>query len=255
MKRVTLTAMITWLCLVASSLGQSLTLAVPSAARAGTVVEVLADADGVSPKLPIEWTLPDVTLPADGDVPPLAFRDSVQVLDNGRRLVFAWPRPGSYELTAEAFVAIKDGDDVIGFKRLKAVAVLKLAGAIAGPEEAIILPPVPAEYAQWVDPVRVELRANPADAAELCRVWSQLAVVFERGGGKTTGAARQAHIDAAKYTTYGALAGKYPAARNAIDKGTLSVIGSDNVPLDTTKRAALVSFFRALAKAAQEASQ
>lgn len=252
MKRVTLTSF-AWLLLVASSPGQTLEIQLPETPRAGTVVEISAVADGVSPKLPIEWTLPAVTLPAEGALPLLSFAENCRVLDNGRRLVFAWPKAGSYELVAEAFVALKDGDEVIGFKRLKAVAVLKLGGAVSGPDEAIVLPPVPAELAQWADPVRAELRANPADAAELCRIWSQLAIVYERGAGKTAGVARQIHIDAAKYTTYGALAGKYPATRDAIDRGSLAVIGADNVPLDATKRAALVSFFRALAKAAQEA--
>lgn len=235
----------------------------PESPRAGTRVWITVDTVGIDEEAGLNWRLPDVT-DAEGE----SFESAAIIDSSGRGCQVVWPEGGEYPISVETLLF--EGKIVPGgegkpdrFVPTKWQIVagklnLKLRGGATPdvpapePEDDLVLPPVPSDLSGLVQPVSASLAGHQAEAIELARVWSQIAVVVERGFGKTTPAVRQLHVDAAKYTTFGALAGKIPGLGTAVDKFLEQTVGLEGVAVDDAKRAKIVAAFRALARVAQE---
>jgi hypothetical protein len=243
----------------------------PATAGFSQVVELQTD---LPADVQIDVTWPDdsmtITGP-DGQNVTKKFADAViQVAP--RKYLVAWPKSGKYPLFARSLYLMRqkipqeltvsvDGrpvkvtveiEQVVGFKELVASATLELTGGVAGPDESPpIYPPAPA-LAQAIAPVKAALAGHFAEAQELKRLYAALATLFARGAGQSTDQARQIHVNTAKYTLYGALAGKCPGLAQAVDGVLIGAVGTEAKTLDTTTRAALVDAFNALAFACQE---
>lgn len=233
---------------------QSLELVLPAQARAGTIVEVRVNAKDVHDKLPIKWVFPDAKLPSDGELKPLTFAENCQVLENGRRLLFAWPQAGDFPLTARAFVAIRDGDDVIGFDEITATGTLKLGGAVAGPDEPLVIPPITDDQVSAaVAPISQLLAGQREMAAELSRAWWALGTISQRGGIKTTPALARANAEVARIITQGRFVGRVPGLAPALEQLFTAAVGKDNRALEHAQQQRLAALFFGLAKVASEA--
>jgi len=213
----------------------------------------------------ITVTWPDISF--DGT----AFVDAVLQL-GPRKWLITWPVGGKYPLQARALVLVKrsvkqtvtvqvdgqphkvdvDVEQVVGIREVVASAILALGGGAVIPDDEPLIPIPPAQLSSLVAPVTAALAGKPAEAGELKRLYSAIALAFERGACQTTDAARALHINTAKYTIYGALAGKVPGLAEKIDSVLIASIGTDSKAIDAATRANLVATFRALAWACQE---
>lgn len=242
------------------------TIEVPANARAGSRVTVRAVTKHIDPKTPLSWKLPDAAI--DDEHGRYTFRQAIETADGGRTLEIVWPETGEFALAVRAAEAVPTGDTGAQGQPIYRVviveheATLKLVGrepAPPGPApeppDNLNLPTPPAELAALAAPIGAALSGHADTARELARVWSQIALVIERGFGKTTPAVRQLHIDTAKYTTFGQLAGAVPGLGTAVDAYLEKTVGLEGAVIDAARRAQLTAAFRALASAAQAAAE
>ncbi len=235
----------------------------PESPRAGTRVLVTVETVGLDPESGLNWKLPEVT-GAEGE----SFESAAIVDDSGRTCQIVWPEAGEFPISVETLQfegkIVPGGEGqpdrfvptrwqiVTGKLTLKLRGVGPAPGPPPEPADDLNLPPVPSDLASAVQPVAAALAGHAAEAKELARVWSQIAVVVERGFGKTTPAIRQLHIDAARYTTFGALAGKIPGLGPAVDEFLKQTIGLEGATVDDIRRQKIAAAFRALARVAAD---
>lgn len=231
---------------------QSLKIVLPTkAARAGTLVEIECRTEAAEGQTidVVEWTFPEVAL-ADGTT----FGEMVRLAPDGKSFLVAWPMGGDFPLTVEAFLPVLDDRGKLkAIRRIRDRRVLKLSGGLIGPEPDEPAPPPPApDLMPLVAGVTTALKDHQTEAFDLSKAWLALADVFERGAAQTTDQARAIHVNAAKYTFYGQLAGKVPGLGTAVDQVLQTALGLESAALDPAKRARLVATFRALAWAARQ---